>query len=464
MMDAVLLARWQFALTSIYHWLFVPFTLGMTVTVAVLEITYVRTNNEVYKKMAKFWGKLFLINFAMGVVTGIVQEFHFGMNWAEYSRFMGDIFGAPLALEALTAFFLESTFMGVWIFGWDKISPKLHAIVACLVALGTNLSAFWILVANSFMQHPVGYVIRNGRAEMGNFGEILANGYVPGQFLHIFTAGLLTAGVVIASISAWHLMRKNAVDFYSRSIKWGLVLSIIGGLTVAGAGHHQGQYVTKVQPMKMAAMEALWETHDPAPFTIMAGIDEKNKKNTFAIEVPGGLSFLTQNSFTQGKVEGLNDLQKQSEAKYGPGDYMPPVVPMFWSFRVMAGTGSLMLLVAMLGYFMFYRGKLVDSKWMLLAIFWMLPLPYIANSTGWYVAEAGRQPWLVYGLQKTAEGASATVTAPEIWTSMIGFTLIYIFAAIAALYLAVQHIKKGPEGNGSHDVLIEETKEATLWK
>ena len=209
MMDAVLLARFQFALTTIYHWLFVPFTLGMTVLVAILEITYVRTKNEVYKKMAKFWGKLFLINFAMGVVTGIVQEFHFGMNWAEYSRFMGDIFGAPLALEALTAFFLESTFMGAWIFGWDKLSPKAHAFVAVLVAIGSNLSAFWILVANSFMQHPVGYALRNGRAEMDSFAAILQNGYLPGQYLHIFTDGILTAGVIIASVSAWHLLKKS---------------------------------------------------------------------------------------------------------------------------------------------------------------------------------------------------------------------------------------------------------------
>ena len=279
MMEALLLARWQFALTSIYHWLFVPVTLGMTVVVACLEITYVSTNNEVYKKMAKFWGKLFLINFAMGVVTGIVQEFHFGMNWAEYSRFMGDIFGAPLALEALTAFFLESTFMGAWIFGWDKLSAKAHAVVAVLVAIGTNLSAFWILVASSFMQHPVGYVIRNGRAEMQDFGVILSNGYVPGQFSHIFFAGLMTAGVIIASISAWHILRNNAVDFYKRSIKWGLVFTIIGGVLVAGAGHLHGQYVTKVQPMKIASVEGLWDTTKGASFSLVASIDEKNSGN-----------------------------------------------------------------------------------------------------------------------------------------------------------------------------------------
>ena len=463
MMDAVLLARWQFALTSIYHWLFVPLTLGMTVVVAIMEITYVTTKNEVYKKMAKFWGKLFLINFAMGVVTGIVQEFHFGMNWAEYSRFMGDIFGAPLALEALTAFFLESTFMGAWIFGWDKLSAKAHAIVAVLVAIGTNLSAFWILVASSFMQHPVGYVLRNGRAEMNSFADILSNGYVPGQYSHIFFDGIMTAGVIIASISAWHLLRKNATDFYNRSIRWGLVVTLVGGILAMGAGHMQGQYVAKVQPMKMAAMEALWETAEPAPFTVFAGIDEKAQKNSGALEIPGGLSLMIHNSFTQGKVEGIKDLQKAAEAQYGPGDYTPHVTSVFWSFRAMIAAGSLMFLVGIIALFMHQKGKLENSRAMLKWVFWMLPLPYIANSTGWYVAEAGRQPWLVYGLQKTFDGASRTVTAPEIWTTIIGFTAVYILAAIAALYLAVKHIKKGPEGNDAHDV-VEVKEEATLWK
>ncbi len=461
MFDALDLARLQFALTSIYHWLFVPLTLGMTAVVAILEWTYVATKNDVYKKMAKFWGKLFLINFAMGVVTGIVQEFHFGMNWSEYSRFMGDIFGAPLALEALTAFFLESTFMGVWIFGWDRLSSKAHAIVATLVAIGTNLSAFWILVANSFMQHPVGYVVRNGRAEMENFTTIIANGYVVGQLSHIVLNGVLTAGIIIMSISAWHLLRNNATDFYKRSIKWGIVITLVGGILGALAGHYQGQYVTKVQPMKMAAMEALWETVDPAPFSFVANIDTATQKNSASVEVPGGLSFLTQNSFTQGKVDGIKDLQAQSIAKYGPGNYIPDVVGIFWTFRIMVFAGSLMLLVALIGLFKYNKGTLLNSPGFLKVMFWMLPLPYIANSTGWFVAEAGRQPWLVQGLQLTAAGVSKSVTAPEILTTIIGFTLVYILAAIAAIYLAVEHIKKGPEGNGSHDAVVKE--EARLW-
>lgn len=460
-MDAVDLARLQFALTSIYHWLFVPFTLGMTITVAVLEWTYVKTKKDVYKKMAKFWGKLFLLNFAMGVVTGIVQEFHFGMNWSEYSRFMGDIFGAPLALEALTAFFLESTFMGVWIFGWNRLSSKLHAFVATLVALGTNISAFWILVASSFMQHPVGYVIRNGRAEMENFATIIANPYLPGQFLHIAFNGLMTAGVIIAAISAWHLIRKSHVDFYKVSVKWGLVITFVGGLAAGAAGHYQGQYMMQAQPMKLAAIEALWETKDPAPFSLVASIDETNQKNNFAIEVPGGLSFLTQNSFTSGKVLGIKELQAQAQAQYGPGNYVPNVTAIFYTFRVMCLAFGLIILVAFIGLIQWKRGKLVDGKTYLKCLFWLLPLPYIANSTGWFTAESGRQPWLVYGLQTTADGVSKAVTAPEIVTTIIGFTVVYVIAAIAAIYLACEHIKAGPDGNPSHDVA--EKEEARLW-
>lgn len=460
MLDAVFLARWQFALTSIYHWLFVPLTLGMTVSIAVMEWFFVSTGKEIYQKMAKFWGGLFLINFAMGVVTGIVQEFHFGMNWSEYSRFMGDIFGAPLALEALTAFFLESTFMGVWIFGWGKLSARAHAIVASLVALGTNISAFWILTANSFMQHPVGYAIRNGRAEMESFATILQNGYLPGQFFHITLNGVFTAGVVIFAISAFKLLKDKGSEFYKRSIKWGLTIALIGGILGAGAGHFQGQYIAKVQPMKMASIEALWETENPAPFSFVANIDEANQKNTSAISVPGGLSFLVHDSF-QGEVKGIKNLQAEAVAQYGQGDYIPAVTPIFWSFRVMVLSGSIMLLVALIGLWKVCKGTITNGRAFLKLMLWMLPLPYLANSTGWFVAEAGRQPWLVYGLQSTADGVSKAVAPGEIWTTIIGFTIIYIIAAIAALYLAVQHIKKGPEG--LHAVDVKEKEEARLW-
>lgn len=462
MSDVVLLSQWQFALTSIYHWLFVPFTLGMTVLVACMEVTYVRTKDEKYKKMAKFWGALFLINFAMGVVTGIVQEFHFGMNWAEYSRFMGDIFGAPLALEALTAFFLESTFMGAWIFGWDRLSPKAHAVTAILVAFGSNLSAFWILVANGFMQNPVGYRLDSGRAFLNNFGQVLSNSYAHFEFAHIFTDGILTAGTIIVSISAWFLVRNRNVDFYKLSIKWGLVAMIVGGVLVMGVGHQFGQYTAKMQPMKMASIEALWETADPAPFSLVAGINQEKQTNDFALSVPGGLSFLTQDSFTKGKVDGIKNLQAQYVQKFGQGDYVPNVSLMFWSFRIMVVAGSLMLLGALVGYWKLRKGTLVDNKGLLKALFWMLPLPYLANSTGWIVTEVGRQPWIVYQLQATADGVSKSITSTDVWITIIGFTLVYALAAIAALYLAVKHIKSGPDGNKSHDV-VEAKEEATLW-
>ncbi|MDY3983510.1 MAG: cytochrome ubiquinol oxidase subunit I [Veillonellaceae bacterium] len=462
MMDALILARWQFGLTTIYHWLFVPVTLGLTIAIACMEIAYVSTKNESYKKMAQFWGKLFLINFAMGVVTGLVQEFQFGMNWSEYSRFMGDIFGAPLALEALTAFFLESTFMGAWIFGWDKLSAKAHMVVAILVAIGSNLSAFWILVANSFMQHPVGFALQNGRAEMVSFGDLVSNGYVVGQYAHIFTDGLMIAGIIIASVSAYYLIREKAVDFYRRSAKWGLTFAIIGGILVMGAGHIHGQYVTEVQPMKTAAFEALWETQQPAPFTVVANINEETQSNSAALNIPDVLSLVAAGN-SDAKVLGIKDIQKMDVQKYGPGNYIPNVTALFWSFRVMVGSGILMFIVALISYWKLRRNTLVQSKGWLKVLFWMLPFAYLANATGWFVAEGGRQPWIVYGLQKTAVANSPYVTAGDIWTTIIGFSLIYILAAIAAFYLAVRCIKNGPQGNDSHDVAAVE-EEAKLWK
>lgn len=459
-MGETFLARWQFGLTSTYHWLFVPLTLGLTVFIAIMEVIYVRTGNEMYKKMAQFWGKLFLINFAMGVVTGIVQEFHFGMNWSEYSRFMGDIFGAPLALEALTAFFLESTFIGIWIFGWDRLSPKLHATAACLVAFGTNLSAFWILVANSFMQHPVGFALRNGRAEMTDFGALLTNGYVFHQFPHVVLAGITTAGAFIAAISAWQLLRKNQVDFFHTSLKSGVALMVIGAVLVAGIGHLQARYIAKVQPMKLAAAEALWETSDSAPFSLFAAINEEKQSNAMELAVPGALSFLVYDSF-QGKIQGIKELQHEMVQKFGPGDYIPPVTPIFWSFRLMVISGLWMIGIGLLSWYLVKRNQLTGNTLVLKALFWTLPVSYIANATGWYMAEAGRQPWLVVGLQTTYQGVSPNVTAAEIWTTMVGFTLVYAVIAAAAVYLAKKVIVKGVAEQ--RPTKIAEVKGATLW-
>lgn len=459
--SSLLLARWQFAITSSYHYLFVPLTLGLSVLVAIMETIYVRTGNETYKKMTRFWGKLFLINFAMGVVTGIVQEFHFGMNWSEYSRFVGDIFGAPLAIEALAAFFLESTFLGVWIFGWDKLPKVLHAATIWLVAAASNLSAFWILVANSFMQEPVGYVIRNGRAEMTDFFALLTNPHVIYQFPHTVLAGYTTAAFFVMGVSAYHLLRKSHPDFFRRSFQIGLIVGVISTLLVAGVGHFQGQHLVNSQPMKMAAAEAVWESADPAPLSIVALIDEKNQANSAEIRIPGLLSFLSFNSFS-GEVKGIKDIQAQYEVKYGPGSYVPPVTSVFWSFRIMVAAGVFMTFIVLYSLYLWRKGRLEEKPWVLKALIWSIPLPYIANTSGWFMAEVGRQPWIVYGLQKVQEGVSPSVSAGAIIATMTGFTLIYGVLAVADIYLLTRFIRQGPEETPAAGPL-ETAEGVSLW-
>lgn len=460
MMGEVFLARWQFGITTVYHFLFVPLTLGLSILVALMETAYVRTNNPVYKQMAKFWGKLFLVNFSVGVVTGIVQEFHFGMNWSEYSRFMGDIFGAPLALEALTAFFLESTFLGIWIFGWDRLSSKLHALCIWIVALSSNLSAFWILTANSFMQSPAGYALKNGRAEMTDFMALIKNPYVWNQFPHTVLAGLVTAGIFVMAISAYHLLKKTHLDFFRSSYKIGVICTLLCGFLVMGTGHLQTQYVAKVQPMKLASMEALWESADPAPFAIAAVIDEKNQENPAELAVPYALTVLAHDSFT-GEVKGIKELQQLYTDKYGPGNYIPAVTQLFWCFRIMIVSGMWMLLLAVVSVLAWYLKRLESSAYLLKAVLWSLPVPYLANSTGWFVTEGGRQPWIVYGLQKVSQAVSPNVTATELWISLTGFTLVYGVLAIGAIYLARKFVLKGPEKE--QPVKAGTAKEATLW-
>lgn len=460
-MSELLLSRWQFGITSTYHFFFVPLTLGLSILIAFMEVMYVRTDNELYKKMAKFWGKLFLINFAMGVVTGIVQEFHFGMNWSEYSRFMGDIFGAPLALEALTAFFLESTFLGLWVFGWDKLSRKVHALTICLVAFASNLSAFWILAANSFMQSPAGYAIRGGRAEMTDFTALLTNPYLLHQFPHVLLSGLVTAGVFITAVSAWHLLQRSHLDFFRASLKIGLVCTLFASLAVGGSGHLQAQMLAKVQPMKLAAVEALWETSDSAPFSLVAMIDEQNKRNDFALSVPGALTFMVHNS-PVGEVKGIKAMEQEYIARYGPADYAPPVTPVFWSFRVMAGTGVLLILLALAGVWFWRAGRLESTPVLLKALLYSLPLPYIANSTGWIVTEMGRQPWIVFGLQRVDQGVSVAVDAASIWISLIGFTLVYGALALVAIGLMRNIAAAGPV-DAPAETAGATGKGATLW-
>lgn len=458
MLDQLLLARWQFAITTVYHFLFVPLTLGLSILIALMHTQYYRTNNEHYKKMTKFWGKLFLINFAMGVATGIVQEFQFGMNWSEYSRFVGDIFGAPLAIEALAAFFIESTFLGVWIFGWDKLPKKIHLASIWLVAFASNLSAFWILTANSFMQNPQGYILANGRAEMTDFGALLLNPYLWHQFPHVVTAGLTTAAFFIMGISAYHLAKKQDSSFFRTSFKWGAVVGVIASLLVAGIGHMQGQFLIDVQPMKMAAAEAHWETADPANFIALAGIDQENGQNSWEIAVPNMLSFLSYNSFS-GEVRGIHDLQAEYTAQYGEGNYIPQVAPLFWSFRLMVGSGGLMILLALFGLYLAWKEKSVKPKWYLKVMLFAIALPYLANTAGWLITEMGRQPWIVYGLQKTADGVSTVMPAGYILLTLIGFTAIYGILAVVDVYLLSKFAKKSPDETAE----ITRNEEGSVW-
>ena len=445
-MDTLSLARWQFGVTTVYHFFFVPLTLGLSILLAVFETLYVRTGDELYKRMTKFWGKLFLINFAMGVVTGIVQEFQFGMNWSEYSRFVGDMFGAPLAIEALLAFFLESTFLGVWVFGWDKLSRRVHAACLWLVAIGSNISALWILVAHSWMQHPVGFTVKNGRAEMQDFFALLTNPQVPFEFWHVFFAGVCTAGAFVLGISAWHLGRRPGGDgeFFRRSFRFAAVYSLIGALAVMGVGHAQGQHLARTMPMKLAAAEALWETADPAGLSLAASIDEKGQRNAFAIQIPYALSILAYNS-PKGEVKGLKDLQAEYERTYGPGDYIPPVALTFWNFRIMVGAGVLMFLLAALGVWATRKGRMPALRPRTLALFVAaIALPYIANTTGWLMTEMGRQPWLVFGLMQTRQGLSLATSAPEVLFSLTAFTAVYGALMAVDVYLLRRVAIRGP--------------------
>ncbi len=442
-MDPVFLARLQFAITTIYHFFFVPLTMGLSIMVALMETIYVRTGRDVFKRMTKFWGKLFIINFALGVVTGIVQEFQFGMNWADFSRYVGDIFGAPLAIEALSAFFLESVFLGVWIFGWQRLSKGMHAAAIWLVAIGSNISALWILIANAFMQQPVGYNIEDGRAVLTNFAAVVFNPKVWVMFPHTFAAGLVTAGFFVLGISAYHLLRKQHLDVFTNSFRIAAIIGSIGVVLVALNGHSQAQDMVATQPMKMAAAEALWETEDPASLSILTIGDATLRNEVFSIRIPNLLSFLSFNQI-YGEVRGINDLQVEFEELYGSGDYVPPVAIVYWSFRIMIGIGILLLLLGLYGLFL-VMGDTIESHSTSMKIFlFALPLPYFANSAGWILTEVGRFPWVVFGLMKVQDGVSPTVPSSLVITSLILFTLIYAALMAAGIYLMSKYAKIGP--------------------
>lgn len=452
-MDVLELARWQFAITTVFHYFFVPISIGLSLIVAIMETIYVVKNDEKYKRMAKFWGTFLLINFALGIVTGILQEFQFGMNWSDFSRFVGDIFGAPLAIEALLAFFLESTFIGLWVFGWNRLSKKVHLACIWLVSFGTMISALWILAANSFMQRPVGFAINNGRAEMTDLGALLTNGQLLWEFPHTVTAAIATGAFLVAGISAWKLMKKQDVSFFRTSFKISIVIAMISSILIAQFGHGQAQYLMHTQPMKMAASEGLWhESTDPAPWTVFAVIDPETQENRFEIKIPYLLSYLTYSKFS-GSVPGMLDLQAEYEQTYGPGNYIPPVRTTFWSFRIMVAGGVLMILLSLYGSFMALRNKWDKiGQWYWKAMIAAISLPFISNTAGWIMTEIGRQPWTVFGLLTVEDSVSPGVTAGEVWFSLISFTTIYSVLLFMLIYLFIRTARKGPEAEQPENV------------
>jgi cytochrome d ubiquinol oxidase subunit I len=457
--DPTDIARWQFAITTVYHFLFVPITIGLSAMVAGYETAWLRTGHERWLRLTKFFGKLFLINFAIGVVTGIVQEFQFGMNWSDYSRFVGDVFGAPLAIEGLLAFFLESTFLGLWIFGWDRLPPRLHAACMWLVHLGTLFSAYFILAANSFMQHPVGYDYnaRTGRAEMNDFAAVLFNKVQLVTFPHVVLSAYMTGAAFVVGISLWHLTRRTTspedVPLYRTAVRTGAALVLVAGLGVAVSGDAQGKVMTDVQPMKMAAAEGLYDTETSADFSLLTIGSLDGSHETFSVKIPGLLSFLGT-GHTDGTVEGINQLRQQYLDQYGkdpgatyysPGDYTPIIPVTYWTFRIMIGLGLLAALLAGWILWATRRGAVPRRRSVLWAAVALPFLPLFANSFGWIFTELGRQPWSVFGLMTTAQSVSPGVGAGQMLTSLIVLTLLYGVLAVVEVRLLLTYIGRGAE-------------------
>ena len=432
-MDVLMLSRLQFAGATFFHFLFVPLTLGLSILIAIMETVFVRTGDEDYRRMARFWGKIFIINFAVGVVTGITLEFQFGTNWSRYSKYVGDIFGSLLAIEATLAFFLESTFLAVWIFGWKRLSPKLHCVCIWLVAFASNLSALWILIANAWMQHPVGFVLRNGRAELSDFLAVVTQPFAFQIFFHTVSGAYILAGFFVMGISAYHLLRKQETAFFTKSFRLALTFALIFAVAEVVQGHIHGSEVAKIQPTKLAAMESLWETQADAPMYLFLIPDEKNERNLVEIgQIPGALSLLAYHS-SQATVKGLKDFPKEDR---------PPVALTFVAFRLMVGLGFLFVLLTVVGWFK--RRKLEASPGYLKIMLYAIPLPYIALQAGWIVTEVGRQPWIVYGLMRTKDAVSP-IAASQVAISLAAFILVYSALGAIAFYLIGKQARRGPE-------------------
>ncbi len=437
-MDVQTLARIQFAATASFHYLYPPLSIGLGVMLVFMEGLWLKTNRPVYHQMARFWTKVFALTFAIGVATGIVMEFEFGTNWAAYSRFVGDVFGSALAAEGIFAFFLESGFLALLLFGWDRISRRLHFFSTCMVCLGAHFSAIWIVVANSWMQTPAGYhiVVRNGmqRAEITDFWALVFNPSTVDRLTHTVCGAWQAGAFLVVSVSAWYLLRNRHTDFARAALRVGLTFGLVASLLQMVTGHFSAEGVAKNQPEKLAAFEGLYETTAHAPLTLFGWVDEKNER-VIGPAIPGLLSYLATGDASK-PVAGLHETPPQDR---------PPVGYSFLFFHCMVLVGGGMILVAGLGFLYFWRGSLFEKRWLL----WLLVVsvlgPQLANQFGWFAAEVGRQPWIVYKLMRTSKGLSAVVHAPTVLSSLILFTLIYLLLFAVFVYLLNDKIRHGPD-------------------
>ncbi len=434
-MDAVLLSRIQFGLTAGFHFIFPPLTIGMAWLILWIMTRYKNTGDAFYRNMARFWIKLFTVSFVVGVATGITMEFQFGTNWSNYSRYVGDIFGAPLAAEGILSFFLESTFLGVLIFGWGRVSRKTLWFASLMVAIGATLSAFWIIVANSWQQTPAGYVIRNGRAELTDFWAAVFNPSTVPRYLHVVDGCLMTGAFFVLGVSAWYLLKRRHIEFAQSSLRLALVLAFVSSVVQLPIGHYSGQQVARRQPEKLAAMEGIFKTQRRAPSLVFGVPDMKNEVVRAKIAIPGMLSWMAFGD-VDAEVKGLEAFDK---------DMRPPMPYTFYTFRLMVMLGFGLIALTTLGLFLLWRKTLYGNRLFLRLALWSIPLPFIANEFGWFSAELGRQPWAVYHELLTSDAASPTVPAAQILFSIIMFSLIYSLLFAVWLFLIRREIQHGPE-------------------
>jgi cytochrome d ubiquinol oxidase subunit I len=463
-MDVVDISRWQFGITTVYHFIFVPLTIGLAPILAVMQTAWMVTGNTAWYRLTRFFGKLFLINFAIGVATGIVQEFQFGMNWSEYSRFVGDIFGAPLAFEGLIAFFFESTFIGLWIFGWGRLPRWLHLACIWIVAIAVNVSAFFIIAANAFMQHPVGtrFNPRSGRAELTDFGALLTNNTAIWAFLHTVTASLLTAGAFVAGVSAWLMVRSpkhaDAAEqartmFRPATIASCVLVLVTAVVLLIPTGDTQGKLMFRQQPMKMASAESLCHTETDPSFSILTiGTHNNCESVTRVVTALYVLPFLAEGKFSGVTLQGVNDLQQQYQTRFGPGDYRPNLFVTYWSFRIMIGLLAIPVLFALAALWVTRRGRVPDQRWFGRFGLITIPTPFLACEAGWVFTEMGRQPWVVapnptgdQAVRLTVQAGVSDVATPTVMTSLVVFTLVYGVLAAIWFWLMRRYVMEGPQ-------------------